>query len=147
MKIRFGLAVALFSVVAAGFAYGDINEDVIKMRQRLMDANGAAARIAVTMAKGDAPFDAVIAAAAMLSISHDNDVLPNLFPAGTETGETKAGPAIWSDNAAFKALSAKMVVDAKAAAEAAAQGLEAFKKAMGPVGANCQACHEKYRQS
>ena len=147
MKLKFALIGAVFAVGAVGIAYADIKEDVIKMRQRLMDANGQAAKVAVTMARGDAPFDATIAAAVLLSISHDNDVLPNLFPAGTETGETKAGPAIWSDNAGFKALSAKMVTDAKAAADAAAQGIDAFKKAMGPVGQNCQACHEKYRQS
>ena len=38
-----------------------------------------------------------------------------------------------------------MAVDAKAASDAAASGLDAFKTAMGPVGQNCQSCHEKYR--
>jgi cytochrome c556 len=70
-----------------------------------------------------------------------------LFPDSTKTGETKAGAAIWEDAAGFEALSKKMVVDATAAADAAAKGLDAFKAAMGPVGQNCQACHQKYRQS
>lgn len=145
--MKLAAAAAFLAVGAVGIAYADINPDIIKMRQRLMDANGQAAKVAVTMARGDAPFDPVVAAAVLLSISHDNDVLPNLFPAGTDKGDTKAGPAIWTDNAGFKALSAKMVSDAKAAADAAGQGLDAFKKAMGPVGENCQSCHEKYRQS
>ncbi len=147
MKIKLGLAVAAIVIGATSVAYGDINEDIIKMRQRLMDANGQAARIAVTMARGDAPFDPAVAEAVLSSIAHDNTVFPMLFPDGTQSGETKAGDAIWSDADGFKALSAKMVKDATAAAEAAGKGLDAFKAALGPVAKNCQSCHEKYRKS
>jgi cytochrome c556 len=141
------MALAVLSIGITTVAYGDIAEDVIKMRQRLMDANGQAARIAIQMARGDVPFDATIARAALLSIAHDNDVFPTLFPDSTKTGKTKAGAAIWDDAAGFQALSAKMVADATAAADAAAKGVDAFKAAMTPVGQNCQACHQKYRQS
>jgi cytochrome c556 len=147
MRIKLGLAVAAIAIGVASVAYGDANEDIIKMRQRLMDANGQAARVAITMARGDVPFDAAIAAAVVSTISHDNAVFPILFPDGTQTGDTKAGAEIWSDNEGFKALSAKMAADAQAASDAAAQGVDAFKAAMTPVAQNCQACHEKYRQS
>ena len=56
-----------------------------------------------------------------------------------------AGPEIWKDKAGFKALNLKMSADAKAAADAAAQGKDAFAKAFAAVGQNCQGCHEKYR--
>jgi cytochrome c556 len=130
----------------ATIAYADINEDVISLRRGLMvNANQQAIKVAIQMARGDVPFDATLAQAALLTISHDAEVFPSLFPKGTETGfDTKAGPAIWSDFEGFKALSEKMAADAKAAAEAATT-LDGLKGALGPVGQNCQACHEKYR--
>src|SRR5262245_10991742 len=145
MKKSLGIAVALIGVTTATLALGQ--EDIIKMRQRLMDSNGQAAKVAVSMIRGDLPFDAAVAAAVVTSISHDNAVIPDLFPDGSDKGDTKAGPEIWKDKAGFKALSYKMRDDALAAAAAAAKGKDAFAEAFKTVGANCQACHEKYRQS
>lgn len=146
MKIKLGLAVLL---VATGAAVGlaAANPDIIVMRQQIMKTNGQAAKVAVGMIRGDIPYDAAVAAAVAASIAHDNEVFPHLFPAGTETGETKAGDAIFSDSAGFQAASAKVVTDATAAAAAAAQGKDAFAAAFGVVGQDCQACHEKYRKS
>lgn len=146
MKVKLGLAVLLIATGAAvGLAVAQ--PDIIVLRQQLMKTNGQAAKVAVGMIRGDIPFDATVAAAAAASIAHDNTVFPELFPAGSETGETKAGEAIWSDVAGFKAASAKVVTDANAAAAAAAQGKDAFAAAFGAVGQDCQACHEKYRKS
>ena len=146
MKKSLCIAIALIGISTATVALGQ-HDDIIKMRQRLMDSNGQAAKVAVSMIRGELPFDATIAAAVANSISHDNAVVFDLFPDGSDKGETKAGPAIWSDKAGFKALSLKMVTDAKAAADAAAKGKDAFVEAFTAVGQNCQACHEKYRQS
>jgi cytochrome c556 len=38
-----------------------------------------------------------------------------------------------------------MIADANAAADAAAQGVEAFKTAFNTVGGNCQSCHQEFR--
>src|SRR5687767_10947622 len=106
MKIKLGLAVLLVATgAAAGLAVA--NPDIIVLRQQIMKTNGQAAKVAVGMIRGDIPFDAAVAAAAAESIAHDNAVFPHLFPAGSETGETKAGEAIWSDAAGFQAASAK----------------------------------------
>lgn len=145
MKKKLGIAIALIGVTTASLAFAD-PADIIKLRQRLMDSNGQAAKVAVSMIRGDLPFDATVAAAAANSISHDNAVVFDLFPDGTDKGDTKAGPEIWKDKAGFKALSEKMATDAAAAAAAAAKGKDAFAEAFKAVGANCQSCHEKYRQ-
>jgi cytochrome c556 len=145
MKKKLGIVVALIGVTTASLAFADPS-DIIKMRQRLMDSNGQAAKVAVSMLRGDLPFDAAVAAAVVTSISHDNAVIPDLFPDGSDKGDTKAGPDVWKDKAGFKALSFKMRDDAAAAATAAAKGKDAFAEAFKAVGANCQACHEKYRQ-
>ncbi len=155
MKKTLGVVIAFVGISAvATMALADpLSEAVISMRQRLMDSNGAAGALAVGMIRGTIPFDAAVAAAAANSISHDNSVVFDLFPDGSDKGNgsdgkpTKASPDVWKNKADFKALSLKMVADAKAAADAAAQGKDAYAKAFAVVGQNCQACHEKYRQS
>jgi cytochrome c556 len=144
MKMKLGLAAAAVAVSVATLAYA--NEDVIVMRQALMKANGQAMKIVVTMAKGDMPFDATVAMAALGTIANDAEEFPSFFPEGSETGDTRAGAAIWSDPDGFKATSDKLAADATAAAEAAST-LEGLQGALGSVGSNCQACHEQYRNS
>jgi cytochrome c556 len=146
--MRRSLSLAVLAVaLMAGTAFAQ--EDIIKLRQRLMDVNGQAAGVAVGMIRGNIPFDAVVAAAAAKSIAADNDVLPDLFPTGSDKDDgeakTKAAPEIWTDNAGFRAISAKMVKDANAAATAAANGKDAFATAFNAVGQNCGGCHQKYR--
>jgi cytochrome c556 len=146
MKLKLGLAVMAFTVAATGFAFAD--DKIIQLRQQIMKANGAAAGVAFGMAKGDIPFDATVAAAAVGSIAGNNNVFFELFPAGTETGaNTRALAAIWSDPDGFKAVSVKTVDAANAAAAAAAEGQEAFGASLQALGAACGECHENYRQA
>ena len=143
------IAVALTAVVADGQVI-----NVVKMRKAVMETNGAASAVAVDMIRGKYPYDPAIAASVATSIGHDNELFPTLFPdtskpdvfkpAGKDD-QTKAKPAVWTDNAGFKALSAKMVKDAQAAADAAPKGADAFKAAFQAVADNCEACHTKYR--
>ena len=72
---------------------------------------------------------------------------PALFPKGTETGhDTKALPAIWSDNAGFLKAAADFSAAAGKLAEIAkagdADGIGAQVKAVGDA---CGACHRTYR--
>lgn len=143
MRLKLGLIGAVFAVGAVTAAFAA--DDVIAARQDLMKKNGAAAKIAVSMLKGETPYDAAAAASAATTIADDMMVFPTLFPAGSETGDTKAGPAIWTDPDGFKAAADAAVTAAKAAAEAAAAGPEAFGAAFQAVGAACGACHQKYR--
>ena len=69
-----------------------------------------------------------------------------MFPAGSDTGDTKALPTVWSDKAGFD----KAGTDAEAAydklAMAAGTGdMAAIGAAWGDVGKSCGSCHNKYR--
>jgi len=153
MKKTLGIAIALIGVSVATLAVGDEPNPIIVLRQRLMDADGQAAALAVAMIRGQAPFDPAMAATTATIISNVYSNMADLFPDGTDKGQgidgkpTAAGPEVFKDKAGFKALTLKMSADAKAAAAAAAGGKDAFAKAFVTVGQNCQACHEKYRQS
>ena len=69
-----------------------------------------------------------------------------LFPAGSDTGDTKALPTVWSDRAGFEAAS--KAVDAsydKLAVAAGSGDLAALTAAFGDTGKACGACHDKFR--
>ena len=143
MKWKLGLAAIALTVASAGFAVA--NEDIISMRKDVMKANGAAAKVVFGMAKGDIPFDATVAAAALDLIAANSTQFTAMFPAGSETGDTKAAEAIWSDPSGFQAAGKATADAAAAAAAAAADGQQAMGAALGAVGAGCGTCHEGYR--
>lgn len=147
MKLKLSLA-ALLLVGTTGFA--SAADEVILLRQALMNSNQEASKVIVAMLRKQIPFDASIAAAALSTVAHDNEIFPTLFPAGTEAptdpaNKTEAKPEVWSDMAGFQALSEKMAKDAAAAAAAAAGDQQAFLAAFKTVSDNCNACHDKFR--
>jgi cytochrome c556 len=69
-----------------------------------------------------------------------------LFPAGSDKGETKALPTVWSDNAGFVKASANASAAYDKLAMAAGSGdMAATAAAFGDVGKACGACHTTYR--
>ena len=143
MRMTAGLVLIAASLVLVTAAFGD--DDPIAARQALMKRNGAEARTAFLMAKGRMPFDPAAAATAMNDIATDMAILPTLFPPGSDQGKTKASPDVFTNMDDFKALAATMATDAKAAATAAPQGVDAFAAAFTTVDSDCSACHRKYR--
>ena len=70
--------------------------------------------------------------------------MPGLFPPDSETGDTHALPAIWTDTADFDARFKKLGADSAAAATAITDEAS-FKANIMGVLKNCQGCHETYR--
>jgi cytochrome c556 len=143
MKFKLLVALAAVSVGYAGIAVGQ--DTAIPARQEIMKMNSATMKKIGDMVKGTTPFNATEAADGMKIIADNMTQFPSLFPPGSDQGDTKAGPAIWSDTAGFQAAAAKLVTDAKAAQEAAGS-LETFSPAFEQVGSNCAACHKIYRE-
>lgn len=74
-------------------------------------------------------------------------VFPSLFPPGTDKGDTKALPAVWSDRAGFEKAAADVRTAAAALARAAdSNDSSAFAAAFQETGKACGACHRNYRQ-
>jgi cytochrome c556 len=145
MRLNVALMVLTLSAGFAGMAFAA--DDPIQARRDIMHSNQEAAKTIFTMIQGQAPYDAAKAAAAMKALQDDMATFPTLFPEGSDTGKTQASPAIWQNMDDFKAHAAKLAADAKVAEAAAADGLDAFKAAAGPVGQDCGACHQLYRLS
>jgi cytochrome c556 len=69
------------------------------------------------------------------------------YPPGTDKGETKAKPEIWTKNDEFKAAG-KKAMEAVDKLVAATQGTDkaAIAGAFKDVGAACKACHEDFKK-
>jgi cytochrome c556 len=73
-------------------------------------------------------------------------LFPTLFPAGSDTGKTKAAPAIWTDMAGFEKASMALSTAGETLATAAKAGdATAVAAAFKEMGEACGACHKAYR--
>lgn len=140
MKIAIALA-GVMAITGAAFAQAD----AIKSRKEAMKAVGGGMGALVKMVKGEEPFDAAKAKAAVETMAAKAKGFDALFPKGSETGgETEAGPAIWTDANGFKAALAKL--ETTAAAQAGlVTSLDGVKAAVGALGGTCKGCHDGYR--
>ena len=122
-------------------------EDAIKYRKAAMTVMARHFGIVAGMANGKIPFDAK-AVADNAEIASVVSKLPFTgFVEGTDKGETKAEPKIWSEMDKFKAATSKMQ-DEMTKLNVAAKGgnLDAIKAAAGETGKSCKACHDSYRK-
>lgn len=148
MNLRLGTVAA--AVVAVSLTLPAVaalaNPDVIKLRDGLMRQNGQAMVVVGKMAQGAIDFDPVVAKAALGTVRDTAAEYPALFPAGSETGDTIAAPAIWDDMEGFTAASNKLAADIEVAIAAIdSDGLEGLQANLQAVGSNCQSCHQAYR--
>ncbi len=118
---------------------------VVKERMDLMDRQKDDMKIIGDMAKGVVPFDAAKAAEAARDISVTSKKIPELFPEGSEGGESDALPAIWKEWDRFT----KSADDLDRVAGELTTALEAgnpdWKAAFKKVGDACKACHQDFR--
>jgi cytochrome c556 len=122
-------------------------EDAVKYRKAAFTVMAAHFGRVGAMVQGRVPFDAA-AAQANLEVANTMAKLPfTAFGPGTDVGETRAKPNIWSDNAKFTAAANKMVEEmGKLNTVAKSGNLDQIKAAFGPVGGTCKACHDDFRK-
>lgn len=132
------------SLVAIGLGAAYAQSNAITERKDLKKGFGEAVRPIGPMLRGEAPFELAKVQNALNVIANGAPKAAQLFPAGSGTGDTKALPAIWTDNAKFLGLFTKLEADAKAA-QASIKDEASFKAEMGKVLGNCGACHNEFR--
>jgi cytochrome c556 len=122
-------------------------EDAVKYRKGAFTVMAAHFGRVAAMANGRIPFDAK-AAAENAEIATMVSKLPFAgFIDGTDKGETRAKPEIWTEQDKFKAAATKMQ-DAMEKLNAAAKSgnVDTLKVAAGTVGQACKGCHDAYRK-
>ena len=148
MRMKTLVAAVVGALVAGGIVGGATialaQADVIKQRQDNRKQAGATMRAikGIIDAKGDAK-TAVPHAAKLKELEV---AFVAMFPAGSDKGETKALPVIWTDMAGFKKASDDSNAAYDKLAVAAGSGdLAALTAAFGDTGKACGACHDKFR--
>jgi cytochrome c556 len=143
------MAIAITSLSAPAFAQFQKPEDAIKYRKATMTVMASHFGRVGAMASGRVPFDAKVAADSSAIVETMSRLPWEAFGPGTDKGgDTRALPAIWTEQAKFKEGSDKLQVEtAKLSAAAKTGNLDAVKTAFGAVGQTCKACHDAYQKN
>ena len=140
-----GLVTALTALPAAA-QYRNA-EAAIKYRQSAMALQGNHMGRLGAMIKGDVPFDAKVAAENIEITAVLNRLQFAAFIDGSDKGNTKAKPEIWTEKDKFSAAVAKSQEDVlKLAAAGKTGNFDQIKAAAGAVGQSCKACHDTYKK-
>jgi cytochrome c556 len=135
------------SLAAPAAAQFQRPDDAVKYRKAALSLMGTHFSRVGAMASGRAPFDAKVAADNMAIVETLSKLPWEAFGAGTDKGDTRALPAVWAEQARFKAASEKMQAEvAKLNAAAKTGNLDAIKTAFGATAASCKACHDDFRK-
>jgi cytochrome c556 len=140
-----GLVTALTALPAAA-QYRNA-EAAIKYRQSAMALQGNHMARLGAMIKGDVPFDAKAAAENIEITAVLNRLQFAAFIDGSDKGNTRAKPEIWTEKDKFNAAVAKSQEDVlKLAAAGKTGNFDQIKAAAGAVGQSCKACHDAYQK-
>ena len=143
--VALGIAGALTALPAA--AQYRNTDAAIKYRQSAMSLQGNHLARIFAMINGQVPFDATVAADQTEIIATLNRLQFAAFIDGSDKGNTRAKPEIWSEKDKFKAAIAKSQEDVlKLAAAGKTGSLDQIKAAAGAVGESCKACHDAYQK-
>ncbi len=147
--MRKTLVVAMVGALAAvamvgGATIALAQDDVIKARQDDRKQAAAAMRAIKGIIDAKGPTAGAVEQAAKLKTLEP--AFEKMFPAGSDKGETKALPTVWSDMAGFQAASknAEAAFD-KLSVAAGSGDMAALTAAFTDAGKACGACHEKFR--
>ena len=122
-------------------------EDAVKYRKAAFTVMATHFGRVAAMANGRIPFDAK-AAVENAEIATMMSKLPYAgFVEGTDKGDTKAKPEIWTERDKFNAAATKMQDEmVKLNAAAKTGDVATIKAAAGGVGQACKGCHDNYRK-
>ncbi|MEW6633701.1 MAG: cytochrome c [Pseudomonadota bacterium] len=137
----------VLAISMLAFAGSAALADPIKDRQDLMKERGKLAGQLSKVVKGEEDFDAAAVLKTLQAMQANAEKLDveKLFPAGSDQGDTTAGPKIWEDMAGFKAAEDKFLADTKTAVASPPADADALKAQLNTLGGDCGACHQSYR--
>lgn len=122
-------------------------EDAVKYRKATMYVMQTSLGRIFAMANGRVPFDAKAVADNAEILGVVSKWQFSGFVDGSDKGDTRAEPKIWSEMDKFKAAAAKNQEDiVKLSAAAKSGNADSIKAAVGGVGQSCKGCHDTYRK-
>lgn len=137
------LALALAGASSLAWAAADTPPSV-KYRQATMRALGGHMSGASALLKGEVDAKGHLAVQ-LEGILATGRLARDLFPSGSDKGDTEALPAVWGNAAGFR-KELQSMEDGLGKLAAAKSDPEAQKKAFGELGASCKGCHDGFRK-
>jgi len=122
-------------------------EDAIKYRKSALFIMSQHWGRLGAMATGRVPFDAKVAAENADALAVVSKLPWTAFGPGTDKGDTRAKPEIWSEADKFKAALDKNQAEmVKTIAAAKTGNLDALKASFSAAAPTCKACHDNFRK-
>lgn len=140
-------AAATLAALPAGAQSFQKPEDAIKYRKSAFTVLAAHFGALGAMANGRAPYDAAAAARHADAIQLVSTLPWAGFAAGTDKGDTRAKPEVWSEQAKFNEGAQRLQTEMGRLAAAAKTGnVDNLKAAWGQNAGSCKACHDNFRK-
>jgi len=144
--IAFLLAGATLTMAVPAFAQFAKAEDAIKYRKNALFVMSQNFGRVAGMAAGRIPFDAKVAVESAETAEFMADLPWAGFGPGTDKGDTRAKPEIWTDKAKFDDYAKKLQRELSKLTTATKSGnLDTIKVAVNATGSVCKACHDDFR--
>jgi cytochrome c556 len=138
-----GFAAALALILPAGAADTPAS---VKYRQAVMTAQGGHMSALNALLRGEVDHKDHVRGH-VEGIGATAEMVRDLFPAGSDKGETEALPAIWEKPAEFsKAVDALQAAAANLASAGRSGDMDAVRAAFGETGKACKGCHDNFRK-
>ena len=120
--------------------------NVIKYRGAVMKALGGHIGAIASVVKGEVSYSGHVAAHAQ-ALHATGLMLGEVFPEGSDQGETRAKPEIWKDWAKFEGIIKSFNAETEKLAQVAESGdMAAIGAQLGKVGEGCGSCHKPFRK-
>lgn len=147
-KAMLAAIIGTSTLLASGTAAAQAKpEDVIKFRKGVYQVVGWHVRPMGAMVKGQMPYDQAAFARNAEIVAMMSTVAPHAFAAGSDKGETRAKPEIWSDAAGFKKAMDNFQSEASKLAQVAktATSVDQVRGQFSAMSKSCGACHDNFR--
>lgn len=124
----------------------DAAEGIIKYRRNVMKSHAAHFGAIGGIVQGQVPYKAHVAVHAA-AINGTSKTIPQIFPEGSGTGETRAKPEIWQQWSKFEQAAKKLEEESAKLVEVAQNGdMKQLTPQFLAVGKACKGCHKPFRK-
>lgn len=141
----FGRIAVAAAVISVGVTAALAQSAAIQARKDILKTFGPASQGPGLMLRGERPFDLATVQASLRTFADGASRLPALFPTDSQTGDTRALPAIWQEKARFEGIW-KTLEDNSRAALTSITNEATFRTEMPKVLGQCGACHTPFRR-
>jgi cytochrome c556 len=140
------LAAALFSGSVAQAQQTVKSEDVIKFRKGIYQVIGWHLRPLGQMVKGQMPYDKELFAKNSAILEQMSRLLPDSYLPGSDEGDTRARPEIWTQPEKFRQAMENFQAEASGMREVAQTGdFAQVRTQFGALSKTCSSCHNAFR--